>query len=134
MSEKKKEKRVIYPLRLSPSERKKLEELAEAVGLKLSSYLRQAGLNGGEVGSPKKMNPIVPEANRRTYWELGETNYQLRRIGININQIAKASNTALKRGYLLSVESEKLSQLSQQLEELEGHIEQLRASMIGVSN
>ncbi len=130
----KKEKRVIYPLRLSPSERKKLEELAEAVGLKLSSYLRQAGLNGGEVGSQKKMNPIVPEANRRTYWELGETNYQLRRIGININQIAKASNTALKRGYLLPVESEKLSQLSQQLEELEGHIEQLRASMIGVSN
>ena len=131
MSENNKEKRVIYPLRLSPSERAELEELAAKVGLKLSSYLRQAGLNG-DGQHQKSFDALVPEVNRRAYLDLAETNYQLRRIGININQIAKANNTALRLGHKLEVEWDLLSQLSQQLEELESWIEELRVELIGL--
>lgn len=70
-----------YQLRLSPSERKAMQEQADAVNLKLSEYIRVAGLNA-IIRSPAK----IPDLNRNIYIELG-------RIGENINQIAKVLNT-----------------------------------------
>ncbi len=73
---KKKEPRKIFPLLLSPSERVELERRAAEAGMKLSEYLRRAGLK-------RKRRARVPDINRQTYIELG-------RIGNNLNQIAKA--------------------------------------------
>lgn len=76
-----KEVRENYQLRLLPSERKALQEKADAANLKLSEYIRIAALNAVVRSSTK-----IPELNRNTYVELG-------RIGENINQIAKVLNS-----------------------------------------
>ena len=80
------ETRQIFPLRLSPSEKTALEAKATEADLKLSEYLRAAGLKQ----KISRQQP-VPEVNRMTYVELS-------RIGINLNQLAKACNIAIQRG------------------------------------
>ena len=100
MSKLEKEKRKNFPLRLSASERTALEAKAEAAGLKLSPYLRQAGLN--KTVSSKGNG--VPEINRATYVELG-------RIGNNINQMTKAAHKFLQRGMGCNVNPTELSAL-----------------------
>ena len=92
--------RLNYQLRLLPSERKIMEQKAEAANLKLSEYLRSAGLNKTIRSQPK-----VPEINRATYVELG-------RIGNNINQLTKAAHVSLKRGGSGNVNVAELSELS----------------------
>lgn len=89
-----------YQLRLLPSERKTMEQKASAANLKLSEYLRAAGLNKTIRSQPK-----VPEINRATYVELG-------RIGNNINQLTKAAHASLKRGGSGNVNVAELSELS----------------------
>lgn len=89
-----------YQLRLLPSERKTMEQKAAAANLKLSEYLRAAGLNKTIRSQPK-----VPEINRATYVELG-------RIGNNINQLTKAAHTSLKRGGSCNVNVAELSELN----------------------
>ncbi|MGB5634025.1 MAG: plasmid mobilization relaxosome protein MobC [Waterburya sp.] len=89
-----------YQLRLLPSERKTMEQKAEAANLKLSEYLRAAGLNKTIRSQPK-----VPEINRATYVELG-------RIGNNINQLTKAAHASLKRGGSGNVNVAELSELN----------------------
>ena len=81
---KKKEKRQIFSLRLSSSERLELENKAAEAGLKLSEYLRQTGLR-------RKIRSKVPEINREMYLELG-------RIGNNLNQLTKNCHIALQQG------------------------------------
>ena len=100
MSREKQERRKNYPLRLSSSERAALEAKAEAAGLKLSAYLRQAGLN--KTVSAKK--ELVPAINRLTYTELG-------RIGHNINQMTKAAHKSLQRGMGCNVDPDELNGL-----------------------
>ena len=89
-----------YQLRLLPSERKIMEEKAAAANLKLSEYLRSAGLD-------KTIRPTikVPEINRASYIELG-------RIGNNINQLTKAAHASVTRGGNCNVDTKKLSELS----------------------
>ena len=89
-----------YQLRLLPSERKTMEQKAAAANLKLSEYLRAAGLNKTIRSQPK-----VPKINRATYVELG-------RIGNNINQLTKAAHTSLKRGGSCNVNVAELSELN----------------------
>lgn len=107
MSEPKAEKRKNFPLRLSPSERIALEQKAAEAGLKLSPYLREAGLNKTIA---KKTNSI-PEINRATYDELG-------RIGNNINQLTKAAHISLKRGTGCNVNPSELSALLSLLKQI----------------
>jgi hypothetical protein len=107
-----KEIRQIFPLRLSPTERNLLEEKASAAGLKLSEYLRQAGLK-------RPQRKSLPEINRNTYVELG-------RIGNNLNQLTKACHTALKKGVGCNIDPTVLESLSTQLN-------QVRLEVIGVN-
>lgn len=97
MSKLEKEKRKNFPLRLSASERTALEAKASAAGLKLSSYLRQAGLNK----TISSNNNLIPEINRATYVELG-------RISNNINQITKAAQKSLQRGMGCNIDPREL--------------------------
>ena len=98
------DKRQIFPLRLSLDERVELELRAKEAGLKLSEYLRSAGLN-------RPHRPIVPEINRNTYVELG-------RIGNNLNQLTKACHTALQQGHSFNLDISLLQSLANQLEQL----------------
>ena len=94
-------------MRLSPSERTALEMKAKEAGLKLSPYLRQAGLNKTISASSNQ----IPEINRATYVELG-------RIGNNINQISKAANTSVKRGTGCNVNLNELTKLTTLLKQI----------------
>ena len=89
-----------YQLRLLPSERSAMEQKAAAANLKLSEYLRAAGLSKTIRSQPK-----IPEINRATYVELG-------RIGNNINQLTKTAHASLKRGGSCNVNLAELSQLN----------------------
>lgn len=106
------EVRQIFPLRLSQEERATLEQRAAEAGLKLSEYLRQAGLK-------RKGRTRVKEINRQTYIELG-------RIGNNLNQLTKACHIALKQGYSCNLDPTLLQSLSEQLD-------QIRLEVIGVN-
>lgn len=95
-----------YQLRLLPSEREVLEQLAAQANQKLSEYLRSAGLN-------KTIRPTVkvPEINRATYVELG-------RIGNNINQLTKAAHASITRGVNCNIDTDKLSELSEMIQRM----------------
>ena len=95
-----------YQLRLLPSERSLMEQKAREAGLKLSEYLRSAGIN-------KTIRPgtKIPEINLATYVELG-------RIGNNINQLTKAAHKSLQRGMGCNISPDELSALLKLLKEI----------------
>lgn len=95
-----------YQLRLLPSERSAMEKKASDAGLKLSEYLRSAGLNKTIRPSTK-----IPEINLATYVELG-------RIGNNINQLTKAAHKSLQRGMGCNINPDELSALLKLLSEI----------------
>ncbi|MBW4532355.1 MAG: MobC family plasmid mobilization relaxosome protein [Pleurocapsa minor HA4230-MV1] len=116
---KQKESRKNYPLRLSPSERQILQIKADEANLKLSEYLRVAGLNA-TISSPAKM----PEINRATYIELGQ-------IGNNINQIAKTIYSYQQRGITFD---EICIELQAELEKLKSQLQKIRLETIGIAS
>ena len=116
ISKTKSERRKNFPLRLSTTERAALEEKAKEAGLKLSAYLREAGLNK-TIQNKKK---FIPQINRAVYVELG-------RIGININQLAKAANTSVLKGLECNINTNELSELLSLLQEI-------RLSVMGIKD
>ena len=70
---------------LTPQERAAFEEKAANAGLSLSAFARAAAL--GDKGPRARRRPTVEAA------KLAETHIHLRRIGNNLNQIAKAMHT-----------------------------------------
>lgn len=104
MNQKKQEKRKVFAIRLSPSERQKIESKSDTAGMKLGEYMRSTALQ-------QKIPRSVPTINREIYVELI-------RIGNNINQIARVANVGIKRGERLNVEMNKLIELSDHLDKL----------------
>lgn len=74
---------VQFKLMLTKTEKETWTALAESAGLDISELVRRK-MAGCRINT-------VPEANWQTYWQLGK-------IGTNINQIAKAQNTAIADG------------------------------------
>jgi len=93
------------PIRFSEREWLRIQFKAETAGLKPSEYVRRAALQ-------KQLPPKIPEANGRTYAELHQ-------IGINLNQLARAANTALKHGHTPAIGPEEIEALERQLRQLQ---------------
>lgn len=70
---------------LTAEERAEIEERAAAAGLSLSAFIRACAL--GDAGPRARRRPVVDTA------KLAETHIELKRVGNNLNQIAKAINT-----------------------------------------
>lgn len=66
-------------VRLSHADNARITERAAAAGLSVSAYLRQMALSGSVTVAPPSPLDF-------------ETRQELRRIGVNLNQIAKAMN------------------------------------------
>ena len=64
-----------YGLRLSPKEKSELEDRAERAGLSLAEYLRRRALG----------KPVRTRVDK-------EATHELNRIGVNLNQLARAAN------------------------------------------
>ena len=88
---------VMVRVRLTPAERADLEAKANIAGLTLSELLRSSTL--------KRQLPVkVSSVAISTYRELGK-------IGVNLNQLTKAVNTANKMGHSLSIDATYLEEL-----------------------
>jgi hypothetical protein len=74
-------------IRLSPEERATIDEAAERAGLMAGSFARQA-LLGGPLPRQVRRPPVERKELARLLGELGK-------IGGNLNQLAKASNTGV---------------------------------------
>lgn len=73
-------------IRLTAEEKERLKKSAEAEGLTLSDYVRKR-----LTGVRQRRRPQTEEARIKREWL-----YELNRIGVNLNQIARAVNKAVK--------------------------------------
>lgn len=96
----------VHPIhiRLTEDEYKTLSSKAEAAGMSLSEWVRRAALEQ-ELPSPRS------EIDMNLYKELT-------RIGININQLARAANTAVNQGYCPTTTPEQWQELYDLLKRL----------------
>lgn len=85
MATKSRQRTVRFEMLLTPEENQKWENLAQQAGISKAELVRNR-MAGCRIRT-------VPEANWQCYW-------QLLKIGTNINQIAKAQNTALADGII----------------------------------
>jgi hypothetical protein len=107
MSNQKQKRSNFFKLRLTQAEREKWEALAEAVGMgkNLSKFVRHCV-------ERRTLPAPIPEINRETYWELGK-------IGVNLNQIAHATNQAVKAGSpILADPRPEILKLTKKIEEV----------------
>jgi hypothetical protein len=88
---------VRHPLWLTPAEKKNWNAKAAAAGMNLNEFIRCCV-------ERRAIAPVPPEVNRVTAVELG-------RIGVNLNQLARAMNTAIALGQLLPDVKEALNQV-----------------------
>ncbi|UFP97294.1 plasmid mobilization protein [Gloeobacter morelensis] len=91
----------ILPVRLSPVELAEVCRKASAAGLRPSEYMRGLALG-------HRLAPTVPPVNVETYRELVK-------IGVNLNQLARAINTAVKAGERLEISAEDVQSVSRLL-------------------
>lgn len=80
-------------IRLLPAQKAELESKAAVFGMKLTSYLRRVALTDRPIKSAR--------VNQAALAELSRVTYQLNKVGVLINQIARACNTT---GQILSPE------------------------------
>ena len=77
---KERKKSVIVPCRFTEAEISEIRDKASQAGLKVSAFLREAGL-GTELRKARRTTPVQEETVR-----------ELAKIGSNVNQIARAMN------------------------------------------
>lgn len=118
----------IVTLRYRPSELKELDAQAEAVNLSRSAYITKK-MQGLPVLPAK-----VPEINWQAYRELCVIAHQLPALGNNINQIAKAMNTATVKGETVPENlpsTNKLRKTILQIEELKKWLAEASLQLLG---
>ena len=103
---------VSITFKLSPTEARQLQERCQ--GTKRSHYIRQKLL----AGAAPRPRAVIPPVNRDVYVQ---TTY----LRANLNQIAKAINTASKLGETLPLTQDYLEQLAQ----MTATLRQIRASL-----
>jgi hypothetical protein len=106
----------IVPVRFTPVERERLNEITREMGLSLSGYIRRLVLD--HPLPPRRAIRPIPEVNQDLYVEL-------RRIGVNLNQLAQRMNRA---------ESPDRQEILPVLELLAGAVADVTVKVIGASD
>ena len=106
-------------LRLGETDLRLLEAEAAAVGLSRTQW---------SVALIRRRLRDRPQFSRPEALALIEVRRELRRIGVNINQIARALNTAVMEGKVLDLET---AQLAAFADEIRGHLLGLRDAVEG---
>ncbi|MDJ0567539.1 MAG: plasmid mobilization relaxosome protein MobC [Pleurocapsa sp. MO_192.B19] len=117
----------IVSFRFRPSQLEELDVQAKAVNLTRSAYVTRK-LSGQSV-----LPARVPAVNWQLYGELASISSSLPAIGNNINQIAKALNTAKKKGEAIPQYLPKPESLEYALELIETTRETLREVRLALS-
>ena len=103
-----------HELKLTPEEKSSWLAKASSTGLNLNEYIRRCV-------ERRALAPIQPEVNRQTAIELG-------RIGVNLNQLVRAMNTAIASGQHIPNVSEALSVV----EEVYNTVKKLQLELNGI--
>ncbi|MGH2414151.1 MAG: plasmid mobilization protein [Microcystaceae cyanobacterium] len=101
-----------FQLCLTPTEKELAQQKAKETGLTLSELFRHATLK-------RKLPQKVTDIAAQTYWELGK-------VGVNLNQMTYAINTAIKLGQPLP---NNLEELKPELKRLENLLHQIRRAL-----
>ena len=123
------QKTKIVTIRFKPSQLEEIDAQAKAVNLTRSAYMTRK-LTGQSV-----LPARVPAVNWQLYGELAEIASSLPAIGNNINQIAKALNTAQKKGEAIPKFIPKPESLESSLElikTIEEKLTEVRLALSGV--
>lgn len=106
---------LMVKFRVTPDERKLLNEVAESLGMDVSQYLRARALAGGETLM------ITARDFRQSTDKIGE---QIGKIGSNVNQFARYANTLYNSN---QVDPYVIGQFRQELAAYKDEIEKLKA-------
>ncbi|NEO33814.1 MAG: MobC family plasmid mobilization relaxosome protein [Symploca sp. SIO3C6] len=113
-------------IRLSDSEYNQIQTKAEQLGISMSEFVRRAAFR-------RELPQPLPQINLDAYSELGQIKLELNRMGINLNQIAKACNSSVQLGEpvvvnrgLLESNQNLISQTQQQITVLASAITNLK--------
>ncbi|MGF1591095.1 MAG: plasmid mobilization relaxosome protein MobC [Pleurocapsa sp.] len=117
----------IVTIRIKPSQLEELDAQAKAVNLTRSAYVTRK-LSGTSV-----LPARVPAVNWQLYGELATISSSLPAIGNNINQIARALNTAQKKGEAIPQSLLKSESLEYALELIETTLEKLTEVRLALS-
>lgn len=123
------QKTKIVTIRFKPSQLEQIDAQAKAVNLTRSAYMTRK-LTGQSV-----LPARVPAVNWQLYGELAEISSSLPAIGNNINQIAKAINTAQFKGEAIPQSLPKPESLESSLElikTIEEKLTEVRLALSGV--
>ena len=96
-------RKITHPVRFAADEYEQLKKKAYEARVGVGEFIRRAALRRRVVEPPPP-----PQLN----WKLYE---QLQAIGVNLNQIAKAVNTAVKVGQEVNIDREQLQKLVESL-------------------
>ena len=80
----------VIRLRVSEETWERLKKTADATGVSISDYIRQA-IGEKRIGRPRPRREETEETRLKREWL-----YELNRIGVNLNQVARAVNKAMK--------------------------------------
>ncbi len=94
---------ITHPVRFAADEYEQLKKKAYEARVSIGEFIRRAALRRRVVEPPPP-----PQLN----WKLYE---ELQAIGVNLNQIAKAVNTAVKAGQDINIDVEQLQNLVESL-------------------
>ncbi len=96
-------RKITHPVRFAADEYEQLKKKAYEARVSIGEFIRRAALRRRVV----ELRP-PPQLN----WKLYE---ELQAIGVNLNQIAKAVNTAVKIGQEVNIDKEQLQKLVESL-------------------
>ena len=99
-------------IRLSKEEKERLQLKADDLNLKLNKLARLKLINV-EVAETNK----IVSVNWKYYKQLCKMDFQLQKIGTNINQIAHNANLSMQMGSPMLAEVKKLNEMSAVIEE-----------------
>jgi len=103
----------VITIRLSNEDKEILQQKADALGLKLNKLARLKLINV-DVARPNK----IVSVNWEYYDQLGQLNFQLGKIGTNINQLAHNANLSMQMGSPMQEEIKKLNEMSAVIKEM----------------
>jgi hypothetical protein len=109
-------------IRLSDSDYNQIKARAEQVNLSMSDFMRRAALR-------RTMPRPLAAFDLKTYQVLCQINAQLKTAGNNINQIAKACNSAVALGEPVVVNTGLLERVQQLIRENQATIKAIVANL-----
>jgi hypothetical protein len=111
-------------VRVSQEVKDRLLKQAKQWQIKLSEYLRLKLITLSTLSEPQVVN-----VDWEKYNQLGEINFQLRKMGTNINQLAHSANLSIQMGDPMDLQFEKLIQISENIEQTKDILTEIRTEL-----